>query len=65
MDPLVARRTFPYAGQTVTEGQRFIPRSAFDAVALRAAGHAVDVPDDDQTETVMPRPRRKRTPDPE
>lgn len=79
--PLIARHTFPYANGTVTAGQRFDARSEFDAVVLRAAGHAVDAPvPDDQAATLkaewkahfsgeqapLPKPpRRKRTVDPE
>lgn len=42
--PLVAQRSFPYAGQPVVSGQRFLAQSAHDAQLLKLIGHAIDAP---------------------
>ena len=56
--PLVARRPFLYAGQTVQEGQAFHAASDADANVLRTVGYAGD-PD---TDDVEPEPEPVKAP---
>lgn len=41
---LVARQTFPYDGRSIAAGKPFLARSTMDALALKAAGLAIDAP---------------------
>jgi hypothetical protein len=55
--PLIARKSFVYAGRRVKPGQEFDARTSDDARVLKAIGHAGDPPPQGQYETRVMTPR--------